>query len=403
MNYTRYNLPNVKIANRSRVLQILTDKGAMARKDIARELGLTAAAVTQICNDLISSGLLKEEGELDEEKRAGRKKILVGIDFDYAFVLGISIETNHTIVSVSNLKGECIGQKEIMTDSAVSPEAFLRRCVDLEKQLVEELKLQKNRIIGLGVSVPGIVSREEGVSLHAYQIWDTPVRIREILERDTSIPIIVENNVRAYAEAELTFGAGREQENVIFLKWGPGVGSAIAINNKIYNNRNHAASEIGHVVIRRKGGKLCRCGRYGCLETEVSTHAIADAVRERCSQENMPLLWQYLKGDVSRIQPSDEMAWAELPDAGMEEVFEEILVKLCDTLSNAVTLLNPDHIIYYGNVFKIPYIAENFERVYRQEAGVGYEDGILVESQLKNKIDYIGTTAIVFNEKILRK
>lgn len=403
MNYTGYNLPNVKIANRSSILQILTEKGPMARKDIARELGLTAAAVTQICSEMMNLGILKEIGELSEEKRAGRKKILIGIDYTFAYVLGISIEISITTISLADLKGQCIRKQQIATDADIAPEKFLIECLQIGKELIRELKLTRDRILGLGVSVPGIVSREDGVSIHAYRIWDTPVEIRRILELETSLPILVENNVKAYAEAELTFGAGREQENLIFLKWGPGVGSAIVINNKIYHNRHNASSEFGHVVIRRHGGKLCRCGRYGCLETEVSTHAIRDAVRSRLSAETMPLLWKYLDGDSSRLHTGNIREWAEIPDPGMQEVFREILVKLCDALSDAATILTPDHIIYYGDIFQLSYFAENFETVYRHSAGVGYEEGILVESQLKDKISYIGATAIVCNEKLLRK
>ena len=403
MNYTGYNLPNVKIANQSSILKILTEQGPMARKDIARELGLTAAAVTQICNEMMNLGLLKEIGELSEKKRAGRKKILLGIEYEYAYVLGINIEISITTISISDLKGQCIRQRQITTDSAITPEKFLLQCLKIGKEIISELQFLNERILGLGVSIPGIVSREDGISIHAYRIWDKPVEVRRILEMETSLPIIVENNVKAYAEAELIFGAGREKENLIILKWGPGVGSAIVINNKIYHNRHNASSEFGHVIIRRHGGKLCRCGRYGCLETEVSTHEIADAVRSQFNKEKMPLLWKYFDGDSSRLHVGNIRDWAEIPDPGMQEIFREILIKLCDALANAATILTPDHIIYYGDIFLISYFAENFESVYRHSAGIGYEDGILIESQLKDKINFIGTTSIVFNEKLLRK
>lgn len=75
MGYTGINLENVKMSNRSAILKLLNDRGAMSRKDIALELGLTPASVTLICTELLASGILLEKGEIEEQKRAGRKKV----------------------------------------------------------------------------------------------------------------------------------------------------------------------------------------------------------------------------------------------------------------------------------------------------------------------------------------
>ena len=82
MGYTGINLGNVKISNRSAILKLLNDYGAMSRKDIAIELGLTPATVTLICTELLSAGVLCEKGEVEEEKRAGRRKIGMGVWLD---------------------------------------------------------------------------------------------------------------------------------------------------------------------------------------------------------------------------------------------------------------------------------------------------------------------------------
>ena len=91
MSYTGINLENVKRNNRSAILKLLNDQGAMSRKDIAAALGLTPATVTVICSELIASQVLCELGEAQEDRRAGRKKILVGINYDRWRVLSVSI------------------------------------------------------------------------------------------------------------------------------------------------------------------------------------------------------------------------------------------------------------------------------------------------------------------------
>ncbi|MBR1856066.1 MAG: winged helix-turn-helix transcriptional regulator, partial [Oribacterium sp.] len=97
MKYAGLNSNDVKSENRSKIIRLLNDKGDMARKDIATELGLTAAAVTQISNELLEIGILKENGEMEEETHVGRKKILIGLDEDFTKILGICIERNQTV------------------------------------------------------------------------------------------------------------------------------------------------------------------------------------------------------------------------------------------------------------------------------------------------------------------
>lgn len=198
------------MSNRSAILKLLNGHGAMSRKDIAMELGLTPATVTLICTQLT---LMWEKG------------------------------------------------------------------------------IAKEDVLGAGISLPGPVKRDTGVSLHACRIWNEAVPVGEYMEAYMEayldLPVAVENNVKAFAQGELIYGTGKEQENLLFIKWGPGGGSAIIIQNKLYDSHNSKTAEIGHYIVE-PGGLPCRCGRRGCLETHVATHAIADRVRRACNQEDMP-------------------------------------------------------------------------------------------------------------------
>ena len=110
------NLENVKFNNQSAVLRLLSDRGAMSRKDIAEEVGLTAASVTSICTELLEKNIITELGEVTEEKRAGRKKILVDLNSHYKNVLCIAIETDETYISVTDMKGNIIASQKMKTD-----------------------------------------------------------------------------------------------------------------------------------------------------------------------------------------------------------------------------------------------------------------------------------------------
>lgn len=399
MGYSGFNLGNVKISNRSSILKLLNDHGAMSRKDIAEATGLTPAAVTLICTELLSAGILVEKGEMEEEKRAGRKKVLIDINYQYRYVLSISIEANTTCVTISDLEANCLAIRKIPTDPAREPEQFLKNIVDEGKALMWEQGINKEQVLGVGVSVWGVVDRKNGVSQHAFRVWSEPVAVRDILKKYMDYPVIVENNIRAFAEAELIYGSGKKQDNLLFIKWGPGVGSAIIVQNQIYRGNECKAGEIGHMIMV-KNGKKCHCGRKGCLETRVATHPIAERVREACTPERMPVLYEALKGNVDQIQARNMREWVTIDDPGMWQILDAVIEELAMMVVNTFTFQAPDQVICFGEVFDMPRFYDKF-MAYCEQHDSSYTEGYIVKSSLADRFEYIGPAAVVVNELFL--
>ena len=399
MGYTGINLENVKMSNRSAILKLLNDCGAMSRKDIAMKLGLTPATVTLICTDLLSSGILCEKGEMEEAKRAGRRKVLIDINYQYRYVLTVSIEAEITFIAICDLRAHSLAIRRVKTEGAQDPERFLKMVADESKDLMWEQGISRDMVLGIGVSVPGPVNRRDGISQHAYRIWNDAVSVGEMLKKHMDLPVIVENNVKAFAEGELIYGTGKEQENLLFIKWGPGVGSAIIIQNRIYDSQKSKTAEIGHFIVE-KDGELCRCGRRGCLETRVATHAIARQVRAACTKETMPQLYRLVRGDISRIEARNASDWIGLEDEGLKRVLDDIVERLARVAVNSMTLLAPDKVIIYGEMFEYPGLEERF-RYYCRHYEPAYNDSYILKSDLSERIEYIGPLAVVMNELFL--
>ena len=399
MGYTGINLGNVKMSNRSSILKLLNDCGAMSRKDIAIELGLTPATVTLICTELISAGILCEKGEVEEERRAGRRKVLIDINYQYRYVLSVSIEAPETCISISDLKGRLCAGKKIRTGSSLEPRVFLKEVADESKSLMWEQGISKESVLGAGISLPGPVKRDTGVSLHAYRIWNEAVPVGEYMKLYLDLPVVVDNNVKAFAEGELIYGTGKKQENLLFIKWGPGVGSAIIIQNKIYDSQNSKTAEIGHYIVE-PGGLPCRCGRHGCLETHVATHAIADRVRRACTRESMPMLYEFAGGDVERIEVKNMEQWIGIKDPGLQRIIDDIVERLARTVVNTITLLAPDKVIIYGFMFEMDHIQKRFLD-YCTYYDPMYDGDYILKSELSGRIGYIGPLAVAVNELFL--
>lgn len=399
---TGINLENVKVRNKSTVLMLLNRKGAMSRKDIAREVGLTPAAVTLLCTEMIEDGILVEKGEVQEERRAGRKKILVDIAYSSRYVIAVSIELKKTYITICDLKGEISTGRIIPTNPDLLPEEFLK-LIDKEcKALLWESQKEHDTVIGMGICIPGIVDRKRGISLHAYGIWNREVDVRGIMESLIHCPVIVENNVNAFAEGELLYGTGRMRENLLFIKWGPGVGSAIVIQNQRYEGKNYREAEIGHYIIE-PNGKKCRCGRQGCLETRASTKEIVESIRSIYSKEATPKLYGTSGGNMELVTEESFTEWIEnrgeldFGDEAVVHILHINIERLARVVVNVLTMLAPDHTILFGFMLENEEIRKIFIH-YCQKYDPAYNEAYIQKSELSQKIYYIGATAIVTRE-----
>lgn len=402
MAYTGINHENVKINNRRAILTLLNERGAMSRKDLAMELGLTPASVTQICAELIANGILCEQGQLKEDKRVGRKKILVGINYSCRHVLCISIEPEYTSITISDLKGSEPCTKKIITDSQIAPADFLKQTAMESLQLMEQLHISFETLLGVGISVPGPVDRQTGVSQSAYRIWNEPVCLIECLQPYFPCPIVIENNVKAFAIAEMVYGCGKQHKNILFLKWSYGIGSALVIGNKMYESDVSKEAEIGHIPVDKRGA-LCRCGKRGCLETKASIHTIVKQIRNHCNATTMPHLYALVHQDPSRIHASNIQWWfqAQAQDLEIWNIFDPIIDRVAQVTSSIITFLAPDCVIFFGQVFELPNVKEHFvEHCKRYDPS--YDDTYIHISALSNEIDYIGPLAIAVNQLFIR-
>ena len=226
-------------------------------------------------------------------------------------------------------------------------------------------------------------------------------KYKEILEKQIQCPVILENNVKAFAEAEMLYGVGKYGNNIVFIKWGPGVGSAIVVDNKLYEGNQHNAAEIGHYIIEPDGLK-CRCGRHGCLETRVSMFALCDRIKEIYSKENTPVLYEETAGDKNLITRELLTSWVENEGNGyitrMDKTISEILVGAIERMArvavNVLTILAPDCTIVFGSMFENTSIYKLFIQ-YCTKYDENYTDKLISRSHLSDKMAYIGGTALI--------
>lgn len=315
------NMSDLKVNNRRHILELL-QKENLSRKDIAAKLQLTPAAVTILTNEMIREGWLIESGEKSSDASVGRKKIMLMINKNTKYVLGIHLEPGQYQIGIANLAFETIGHEVgvfEVTDIDVLMDKVMKACVNL----LWKYEVLKSDLIGIGIGVVGAV--DHGVSRHAYGLWDQSVPIREIIEAEFGIPVFVENNVRALAEAELQL-IEHDHANMVFIKYGPGIGAAMMVNDNLYYGSHNLAGEIGHFVVD-PGGAVCTCGKRGCLETIASIKSM----KKSLGLKEAELREKYLAGDIEVVQAVNK---------GMDY--------LGLAIANMITLYDPRYVVLYS-------------------------------------------------------
>lgn len=391
------NFENIKINNRKTILKLLNDFGGLSRKEIAKKSGLTQASVTQICNEMLQDKIIEEKGEKSPSHKAGRREILIDIDYESKIALSVNIEKYTTFITLANFKGDVLKEEVIKTDKSISPFEFLSYVAKICQKFISETKV---KIEGIGVSSRGIVDSESGKSINSYEIWEEQVDVKGILENILNLPVCVDNNLRAFAQAEIIFGMGRTTSNLLFLKWFPGVGSSMVIDKKVYVGSGGSVAEMGHFIVDERGER-CRCGKTGCLETIASTSSIISSIQKIYSHQNTPILFEKTKGDENKILVEIKRQIKNNDtslDDFVKEIFLRAVEKIALAVSNSITMLSPEKIVLFGEFFESEWLLKEFKIKCENFIGKSCSSKIF-KSKLSKKYSYIGGLALVM-EKI---
>lgn len=387
------DLNSIKKVNRSVLLNILRDHGAMSRKDIAAISGLSPGAITIIATEMLNEGILKEAGLEERNGKAGRKKILLKIEKAHKFILGINIEKDMTTVAISDLNLSILSSKEIITNAMISPIAFLEEIIETIKDVLWKMDISKGNILGIGIGIVGKVDPVVGKSIEAYGIWEKEVDLSGFLAQSLKLPVVVDNNVRSLALAEINCSKRKNIDDFVFIKHGPGIGAAIVINKKLIYGSENQAGEIGHIIVNSDGPQ-CNCGQKGCLEAVVSTRRMKNTVQMAFDKTTTPILFDLCNGKKKKINTSLIFSAYENGDPYIKKIIDDNINSMATGIINLMKTLDPQRIIFFGELFKYESLMkELINQIKRMLCDDSIENKI-VTSCLEYKCKAIGPLAL---------
>ncbi|AEM79280.1 ROK family protein [Thermoanaerobacter wiegelii] len=348
----------LKGMNESLILNIIRKMGPISRADIAKETNLTPPTVTNIVNKLIEERVVVEYKV--GESNGGRPPVLIKINPEFMTIIIVHISTNnlheYTLDAELNRKN---GQKHSI--KGLKEEEVLEL---LMSTLDKAIKESSANVSGIGIVVRGPVKTKEGISVFAPNIGWRNVPLKALVEEKFGIPTYVMNDVRAMAWGEFQMGKAKDVENMIFLKVGYGIGSAIVINGKLYTGINDSAGEIGHTTID-VAGPQCSCGNYGCFEALASERALVNLVVKSIKEGNDSIVYQMAEGMLESVTPEMIYEAAKMNDVLAINALNTIGRYLGIGIANIINSFNPELILIGGGIVQG---REFFEDIMRETA-----------------------------------
>jgi glucokinase-like ROK family protein len=204
--------------------------------------------------------------------------------------------------------------------------------------------IPKTKIAGVGIGMPGFVDVQKGVNYSFLKLADKS--IVDHISGVVGLPVFIDNDSSLIALAELRFGAARQKKNAMVVNIGWGIGLGMILNGQLFRGHNGFAGELSHIPLF-SNGKLCSCGKSGCLETESSLLLVIEKVKEglssgRASRMKLSAMAHYEEGSEALVQAARE------GDRFAIELFSQTAYNIGRGVAVLIHLLNPETIILSG-------------------------------------------------------
>ncbi|MBQ3882389.1 MAG: ROK family protein [Bacteroidales bacterium] len=331
-------------SDKKTILGLCMNNYSYALSDLARELGTSIPKITRIVTEMVNEGYLVEVGKL--ESASGRRPSLYGLNPDAGFFVGVDVNKDFLIVSVTNFPGRQVALVDNIPYTLESTESSVKGLCKVVLEAVRKEKIDPSRVRGYGVNLTGRVNRRTGYSYSYYIGEEKP--IAQLLEEGFGQKVIVENDSRAMAYGEYMAGVAGNADTFLFLNVGWGLGMGMVIDGKLFYGKSGFSGEVGHFPLL-DNNRVCQCGKMGCLETGASGSALHRIVLEKLSSGRSSILSSaYRKGE--EISLDSILEAVEKEDVLAIECVEEIGSVLGRAVAGLINIFNPDLVVIGGRL-----------------------------------------------------
>jgi Transcriptional regulator/sugar kinase len=263
------------------------------------------------------------------------------------YVIGIDMGGTGTKFGIVDAKGEILGQGSISTPDYPDINDYVNALYEGILPLVEKTG-GFTKIKGIGIGAPNGNYYKSSIELAPNLPWKGIIPLGDLLKAKFNLPVAVTNDANAAAIGEMTYGAARGMKDFIVITLGTGVGSGIVISGNVLYGHDGFAGELGHTTIRRNNGRMCGCGRKGCLETYASATGVARSAREVLENATEDSLLRQIP--ANKITSKDVYDAAVQGDQVAKEIFDVTGTILGEAFADFIAFSAPEAIIIFGGL-----------------------------------------------------
>lgn len=377
------NISDMRSVNSSAILELIRRDSPISRTAISRTLSVSLPTVMRIVDQLTDEGLIIPDE--NTEWSGGRPRSLVRFNGSGNIVVGIDLGGTNFTGAVADFGGNILKQQQISSHVTTGEESY-RRLVDMLEELIAYARgLDGLRLRGIGVGAPGVTRHETGLVTHAPALDWYEFPLKQRLQAQFNLPIVIENDVNLAAMGEHWFGMDDYVRDMVVVMIGTGIGAGLIVDGILYRGAGEAAGEIGYMIPGREFLNKKYEG-FGAFEGVASGTGIAARARELFAEDD-EFGEDWTAEDVfNSARAGDERA---------KTIVNDTVDYIAMSLAGVSALLNPAVIVLGGGVAQS---ADLLLEPLRQRL-----DGLvpivpqLVVSRLKDRAVVLGAVASILH------
>jgi predicted NBD/HSP70 family sugar kinase len=323
----------IKKINRSLIISKIIEHGLISRADLAKITGLNKATISVQAAELLAEELIIETQS--EHKNLGRRPIMLSINKQAGFALGIDLDKNNITFTLSDISGTPLETHSILMKTS-DYDLILKLLASQITIYKEKCSHARYGLIGVVIGIHGIVNNDETIYFVPYHQWHNK-DLKTDLQNETGISIFVENNANLCSFAEIVY-KHYHSENLLSVSLYSGIGLGIMVNSKLLKGCDGYAGEIGHMIIV-PDGLPCRCGNLGCWEQYASESSFVKKLSE--SNNNIEVTYD------------DIHQWFIDQDTVTNRLMTDYIKFLSYGLNNIINLYNPEILVINSELLRL--------------------------------------------------
>lgn len=285
-------------------------------------------------------------------------------------IIGIDLGGTSIKFAILTLEGEIQEKWSIKTNVLDEGSHIVEDMIESILHRLDLLQLSAEDFIGIGMGSPGVVDREKGTVIGAYNLnWKTLQPVKDKIEKATGIPFYIDNDANVAALGERWMGAGENQPDVVFMTLGTGVGGGIVAEGKLLHGLAGAAGELGHITVDFDQPIQCTCGKKGCLETVASATGIVNLTRRYADEYAGDAELKKLIDNGEDVNAKVVFDLAKEGDELALIVYRNFARYLGISCANIGSILNPSTIVIGGGVSAAgDFLLDGVRKVYEENS-----------------------------------